>query len=304
VFAEEFTCRAFVTQSWRLSLDQFPGWAGPSQPSYGRFGGYGGPGAWFPTPWDWRGFWDVVRFPKAPLRTIDLIQYVDTSGATQTIDPALYQADTDAEPGRLRPAFGKVWPTPRWEQLASVKVTYTCGYGAASAVPDGIKTAIKMHVAHRYINREGADIPDGIYRQLDPYWVGSVQLSPGGRRMKAKQRGAGDRNKQVDIEALPANQAKDPNWNEPTYGDWAKVGSAWASIEPLSGRELVFADAVAADATHMVTVQYFQGLTERMRFKYVDDKTGSTRYFNIVFVKDVGEGHWDQQCYCQEARKA
>lgn len=113
---------------------------------------------------------------------------------------------------------------------------------------------------------------------------------------------AGKLRKRVQIQALPAVQAMDPNFHEPTYADWATVDTWWASVEPLSGRELVYAGQVAADATHLVTVRYYQGLTERMRFLYVDDRTGLTRYFNVSFVKDVEERHIQQQCYCQESR--
>lgn len=113
---------------------------------------------------------------------------------------------------------------------------------------------------------------------------------------------AGKLRKRVQIQALPTVQAIDQNWNEPTYGDWTKQADVWASIEPLSGRELVYAGQVAADATHLVTVRYFQGLMERMRFLYVDDATGATRLFNISFVKDPEENHVLQMCYCQESR--
>lgn len=113
---------------------------------------------------------------------------------------------------------------------------------------------------------------------------------------------AGSLRKRVQIQALPASQAMEPNWNEALYTDWTAQGTVWASIEPLSGRELVYANQVAADATHLVTVRYFQGLAERMRFVYADDRTAQTRYFNISFVKDVEERHIQQQCYCQESR--
>src|SRR4051812_10415124 len=102
---------------------------------------------------------------------------------------------------------------------------------------------------------------------------------------------AGRMRKRVEAQKLPASQALDASWNEPTYGDWATDATVWASIEPLSGRELVFAGQVAADATHMVAVRYYQGLGPRWRFKYTDDRTNIVRYFNIVFVKDVGERH-------------
>lgn len=112
---------------------------------------------------------------------------------------------------------------------------------------------------------------------------------------------SGELKKRVQVQALPASQAMDPKWNEPTYGDWATQATVWAGVEPLSGRELVYAGQVAADATHQVKVRFYKGLTPRMRFLYVDDVTGVSRLFNIVFVKDLNERHKEMQCFCQES---
>jgi hypothetical protein len=174
-WCEDYTGRAFVTQSWRLTLDQFPGVGLVARPM--------ATAAVWPGWWDWPAFWDLVRLPKAPLVSIDSVQYVDSLGATQTIDPSLYQADTESEPGRLRPSYSQTWPAPRL-QLASVRVTYTCGYGAAAAVPEGVKTAIKMLLGAWYENREAigdkpmTESPMAVRALLDQHCVGSYVLMP------------------------------------------------------------------------------------------------------------------------------
>ena len=112
---------------------------------------------------------------------------------------------------------------------------------------------------------------------------------------------AGQLTKRVSLQALPANQAKSVQWNEPTYGDWSTAATVWGKIEPLSGRELVFAAQVVADATHQVTVRYYAGLSPRMRFLYTDDVTGAQRTLNIEYVKDEDERHVKQICFCREA---
>jgi head-tail adaptor len=38
-----------------------------------------------------------------------------------------------------------------------------------------------------------------------------------------------------------------------------------------------------------------------MRFLYVDPKTGTTRRFNIEFVRDVDERNRVMECACHEA---
>ena len=41
----------------------------------------------------------------------------------------------------------------------------------------------------------------------------------------------------------------------PTQG-WTDVGTVWADIQPISGREARIADRVAAEVTHQITVRF------------------------------------------------
>ena len=139
--------RALITQTWARMLDCFP--------------------------------WSEIELGKPPVQAITSITYVDTSGATQTLSSSAYVLDpTGEEPGFVLPVFGYVWP-PTLDTAGAVTITFTCGYGAAAAVPDAIKTWIRMRVATLYRFREsiGAgmsmqEVPsrhlDGL---LDPYRV-------------------------------------------------------------------------------------------------------------------------------------
>ena len=139
--------RALITQTWARMLDCFP--------------------------------WSEIELGKPPVQAITSITYVDTSGATQTLSSSAYVLDpTGEEPGFVLPAYGYTWPTTL-DTAGAVTITFTCGYGAAAAVPDAIKTWIRMRVATLYRFREsiGAgmsmqEVPsrhlDGL---LDPYRV-------------------------------------------------------------------------------------------------------------------------------------
>ena len=96
-----------------------------------------------------------IEMPRAPLASspATTIEYVDVDGATQTAGSALYTVDTDSDPGRIYLAFGQSWPSIRAVEKA-VTITYTCGYGDPSDVPDGIKQAILLLVAHWHNERE------------------------------------------------------------------------------------------------------------------------------------------------------
>lgn len=117
--AETITGRAFITQTWRLTLDRFP-LAGP------------------------------IVLPRPPLQSITSLAYVDSDGASQTWDAANYRVSANNEPGRIEPAYNEVWPTTRLVSEAAT-VTYAAGYGdAASDVPGGIKNAILLLVERYY----------------------------------------------------------------------------------------------------------------------------------------------------------
>jgi hypothetical protein len=75
------------------------------------------------------------------------------NGTTQVMPASDYVLDTACEPARLTPVFGKTWP-PTLPQIGAVSVTFDAGYGAASAVPEGLKSWIKLRVGSLYGHRE------------------------------------------------------------------------------------------------------------------------------------------------------
>lgn len=95
----------------------------------------------------------VITLERPPVTSITSLQYVDTDGATQTLDPSKYLADLHSEPARITPAYGQVWPSARC-QMNAVTVTYVAGYATVAAVPGPIRRAIAMLVAHWFENRE------------------------------------------------------------------------------------------------------------------------------------------------------
>lgn len=118
--AESRTRRALLPQTWDLVLDRFPAWE--------------------------------LSVPKAPLQSITSITYVDTNGVTQTMDPADYRVDAKSEPGRITPAFGKVWPIARW-QTGAVTIRFVCGYADAAGVPACVKNWMLVRLQTLWDNR-------------------------------------------------------------------------------------------------------------------------------------------------------
>jgi len=142
--AEHITNRRFITQTWDWHLDAFPGWA--------------------------------LELPFGKLQSITSVKYIDTAGVQQTMDAADYLVDAKSDPGRITPAYGKVWPTTR-AQMNAVTIRFVCGYGLADQVPWEIRAAMLLMIGHLYEHREDvADfqtfpLPTGADALLSPYRI-------------------------------------------------------------------------------------------------------------------------------------
>lgn len=143
--AERWLGRALVTQTIEVAGDAWPddGTLGSLRYSLREVGPTLAAG--------WLGA-GVVRLPRPPLQSVTSIAYLDASGAAQTIDPSLYQV-SKTEPARVAPTPGTYWPVLRPGAMESVTIRYVAGYGAATAIPRTIRSAILLWLAHLYENR-------------------------------------------------------------------------------------------------------------------------------------------------------
>lgn len=96
----------------------------------------------------------IIELMGGKVQSVTSIQYVDTSGATQTLATSEYVVDADWEPGRISLAFDKTWPAIR-EWGLPITITYVAGYGDDPAdVPASLRSAIKIIASDLYENRE------------------------------------------------------------------------------------------------------------------------------------------------------
>lgn len=120
---ESFQRRAYVTQTWDLTLDKWPDS-------------------------------DSIELPLPPLQSISFVKYVDKDGNETTWDSSNYFAAVKGEPGRLVLAYGKSWPSTTLRPAEAITVRFVAGYGAATVVPKMVKQAMLLLVGHWYANRE------------------------------------------------------------------------------------------------------------------------------------------------------
>jgi uncharacterized phiE125 gp8 family phage protein len=95
----------------------------------------------------------AVLLPKSPVQSVVEIRYLDMAGAWQVMPAANYTVDCACEPARITPVYGQIWPIAL-PQIGAVSVIFDAGYGDALAVPDGIKTWIKLRLGSLYVHRE------------------------------------------------------------------------------------------------------------------------------------------------------
>jgi uncharacterized phiE125 gp8 family phage protein len=115
-------------------------------------------------------FCSQMWLPGSPLIAVQSVKYL-LSGTLTTLATTNYDVVSNKEPGLVQISDAGSWPTTDIHPIA-VQINYTAGYGAASAVPDEAKAAIKLLVGHWYANRETAgasmsEIPFGAQALID-----------------------------------------------------------------------------------------------------------------------------------------
>lgn len=177
--AEQICRRAFITQSWLLTLDKFPapGLETSSANWYGPSWGVG-PGPLTMVKPDGKTQFEIV-IPLPPLQTVDSIKYYDTDGVQQTLSPSLYIVDNTSEPARVVPAVGMTWPSTQ-NRINAVEVRFTAGYDSTGVLlPSGVRAWMLLRIADLFENREAVvmgvrgtvEEHPFIDRLLDPYRV-------------------------------------------------------------------------------------------------------------------------------------
>ena len=95
------------------------------------------------------GFSNVIKMPSYPLQSVSSISYQDDNNAAQTLSSTNYVVDTDSKPGKIEQAYNTTYPTT-YPEANAVTITFVCGFGGASAVPERFKRMIKLYIQWMY----------------------------------------------------------------------------------------------------------------------------------------------------------
>lgn len=94
--------RALVTQTWRLTIDEFPD--------------------------------GEIKIPLPPLQSVTDIRYDDANGDEQIVSTDDYWVDTVSEPGWVIPTASGGWPTTL-DAVNAVRIQFVAGYAVTTDSP-------------------------------------------------------------------------------------------------------------------------------------------------------------------------
>lgn len=139
---EEKTGLAFISQDWRMALDNWPSgrepwWDGVRQGAISELRGQPG----------------FVYLPRYPLSSIVSVTVYDEASNSAAVDvSATFDVDTYQRPGRLALKSGAVWPVAL-RPTNGVEIVYRAGYANAAAVPPVLARAVKQLAAYLYTHK-------------------------------------------------------------------------------------------------------------------------------------------------------
>lgn len=146
-YAEHITSRSLVSRSWELLTD-FPDGTGPDA---------------------------AITLPISPVLSVTSVTYYDDDDASTLYGASNYTSQT-GDNAALYPASNARWPTTSANRLHPVSIVFVAGYeGTAdspidrSNIPDAIRQAILLHVAHLYENREAVTVGRNIEAVSTPF---------------------------------------------------------------------------------------------------------------------------------------
>ncbi|MEB2847134.1 hypothetical protein GAO09_15560 [Rhizobiales bacterium RZME27] len=139
---ERDTGLCLIAQTWRLCLDAWP-----------RDG--------------------ILKIVKYPVQAIQNVTVYDHGGAPVEVSLEEHLLDGEGRPARL---WLRDPPTPG-QVMNGIEIVFVAGFGeTAVEVPDGLKRAMLLHVAHMFAFRgvvapedQPAGIPDGYERLIASY---------------------------------------------------------------------------------------------------------------------------------------
>jgi len=125
-FCEHYTNRVFITQTWRQNENVFN---------------------------------EPIMLAVNPVQSITSVKYYDTDDSQQTLSSSNYQVDIASDEARIYEGVSAGYPSISLDVINPIEIIMVSGYGLAAAVPEDIKSAIKIMTDFFYENRDMVNVP-------------------------------------------------------------------------------------------------------------------------------------------------
>lgn len=137
---ENFTGRALMAQTWKLTADRWRDCADARSPLADSVRAR------------------TIKLERSPLASVSHVKYWPAVGSTQlTLDASYYITQTGVEPGRIVLKYDQDWPDLA-DRPDAVEITFVAGYASAAAVPASLRHAVSLTVSHLYDQRAPLNI--------------------------------------------------------------------------------------------------------------------------------------------------
>ena len=167
--AEQFTGRALVTQTWRQTMDGWPG----LPDAHARIGSLRARLGGIPTSPHF------VNIGRLPLQSVISITTYDDDDNGSIFSSGEYFVDTESLPGRVVLRGGASWPVIS-RAANGIEIVFIAGYGVAEEVPPPLRQGILMLAGHFHEHREAVgdssfrDLPTGVTALWSPYRLARI----------------------------------------------------------------------------------------------------------------------------------
>lgn len=140
---ENITGLAFISQTWKLTLDKWPGQS--NEPWWN--GVVEGPRNMFDTSCR------ELILPRFPLTSITSVTtYDEASNDTSVTVANVFDIDTASWPGRIALQSGATWPIAL-RRINAIEIVYVAGYANSDAVLQFLKQALLQTTGYMYQHR-------------------------------------------------------------------------------------------------------------------------------------------------------
>jgi len=99
-------------------------------------------------------FTSSYELRRSKLVSLNSFQYLNTEGVWDDIDSSIYYITKESTYSRIITNDISLFPDDKADNLQSVKITFTAGYGLTDvSIPSDIKIGLLNHIAQLYANR-------------------------------------------------------------------------------------------------------------------------------------------------------